>query len=102
MVERNALFSRVFRASHPDVREAAAIAVPHPKWVERPLVLVVPREGRNVDPASVLALYPGKGAKWWIPDRVMVVDDLPHTATGKLNKLSLRSRYGNAYAEAAN
>jgi fatty-acyl-CoA synthase len=76
--------------------------VPHPKWVEPPLILVVPREGCTVDPAGVLALYPGKVAKCWISDRVMVVDDLPHTATGKLNKLSLRARYGNAYAEVAN
>jgi acyl-CoA synthetase (AMP-forming)/AMP-acid ligase II len=85
--------------AHPDVREAAAIAVPHPKWVERPLVLVVPKEGGTVDPASVLAMYEGQVAKWWIPDRVMVVDDLPHTATGKLNKLALRARFGSAYAD---
>jgi 3-(methylthio)propionyl---CoA ligase len=84
--------------SHPDVQEAAAIAVPHPKWVERPLVLVVPWSGRTIDPTGVLALYNGQVAKWWTPDRVMVVEDLPHTATGKLNKLALRASYGNAYA----
>ena len=85
--------------SHPDVQEAAAIAVPDPKWVERPLVLVVPKEGAGRDPASVLAMDEGRVAKWWILDRVMVVDDLPHTATGKLSKLALRARFGSAYAD---
>ena len=61
-------------------------------------MLVVPRSGRTIDPAGVLALYNGQVAKWWTPDRVMVVEDLPHTATGKLNKLALRAGYGNAYA----
>ena len=56
--------------SHPDVAEAAVIAATHPKWDERPLLLVVPRPGHTVDPASVLALYEGKVAKWWLPDEV--------------------------------
>jgi fatty-acyl-CoA synthase len=86
--------------SHPDVGEAAAIAVPHPRWVERPLVLVVPKLGRKIDPAAIMAMYDGSVARWWIPDRIMVVEELPHTATGKLNKLSLRAKYGNAYAAA--
>jgi fatty-acyl-CoA synthase len=61
--------------------------------MERPLLLVLPKPGRSVDPAAVLALYEGKVAKWWLPDAVVVVDDLPHTATGKLNKLALRERW---------
>lgn len=85
--------------AHPDVQEAAAIAVPHPRWVERPLVLVVPKPGRTIDTASVVALYEGAVAKWWIPDRVVAVEELPHTATGKLNKLALRSRYGSVFAD---
>ncbi|HEY5897599.1 MAG TPA: long-chain-fatty-acid--CoA ligase [Burkholderiales bacterium] len=78
---------------HPDVLEAACIAVPHSRWGERPLVAVVPRPGRNLDTKSVLALYEGRVAKWWIPDEVAVVDELPHTATGKLSKLQLRERF---------
>ena len=79
--------------SHPDVMEAAVIAARHAKWDERPLLLVVPRPGRTVDPASVLQVYEGKVAKWWLPDAVVVLDALPHTATGKLLKTALRSRY---------
>ena len=79
--------------SHPDVAEAAVIAAHHPKWQERPLLLVLPKPGRTIDPAGVLALYPGRVAKWWLPDAVLVVDELPHTATGKLNKLALRRQY---------
>jgi fatty-acyl-CoA synthase len=61
------------------------------------LLLVVPRPGHTVDPASVLALYEGKVAKWWLPDEVLVVDELPHTATGKLLKTSLRAQYKDYY-----
>jgi acyl-CoA synthetase (AMP-forming)/AMP-acid ligase II len=86
--------------SHPDVAEAAVIAAAHPKWDERPLLLVVPRPGQTVDPASVLALLEGKVAKWWLPDEVVVVDELPHTATGKLLKTSLRMRFKDHYLKA--
>jgi fatty-acyl-CoA synthase len=79
--------------SHPDVLEAAVIAARHAKWDERPLLLVVPRPGHTIDPASVLQIYEGKVAKWWLPDAVVVVDALPHTATGKLLKTALRSSY---------
>lgn len=78
---------------HPDVAEAAIVAARHPKWDERPLLVVTAKPGRTVDAAAVLALYPGRVAKWWIPDEVVVVEDLPHTATGKLNKLALRQRF---------
>ena len=81
--------------SHPDVAEAAIIAAHHPKWSERPLLLVVPKAGCAIDAAGVLALYDGVVARWWLPDDVLVVDDLPHTATGKLNKLALRERYAD-------
>ncbi|HJU16233.1 MAG TPA: long-chain fatty acid--CoA ligase [Stellaceae bacterium] len=79
--------------SHPDVAEAAVIAARHEKWQERPLLFIVPQPGRRVDAKDVLALYDGKVAKWWLPDAVVLVDELPHTATGKLNKLALRRKW---------
>jgi len=79
--------------AHPDVAEAAVIGAAHPKWDERPLLLVVAKPGRDLDPASVLAVYQGQVPKWWLPDAVVVVDELPHTATGKLSKLTLRTTY---------
>jgi fatty-acyl-CoA synthase len=81
--------------SHPGVAEAAIIAAHHPKWMERPLLLVVPKPGSSIDPAEVLALYDGLVASWWRPDAVVVVDELPHTATGKLNKLVLRTEFAD-------
>ena len=83
--------------SHPDVAEAAVVAARHPKWDERPLLLVVPRPGCTVDPASVMQIYQGKVPKWWLPDAIVVVPELPHTATGKLLKTSLRTRYRDYY-----
>ncbi len=80
--------------AHPDVAEAAIIAARHPKWDERPLLLVVPKEGRTIDPAALLASYEGHVPKWWLPDAVLAVAELPHTATGKINKLALRTQYG--------
>ena len=85
--------------SHPDVAEAAVVAALHPKWDERPLLLVVARPGHTVDPESVLQIYQGKVAKWWLPDAVLVVPELPHTATGKLLKTDLRSRYRDYYQQ---
>jgi 3-(methylthio)propionyl---CoA ligase len=85
--------------SHPDVAEAAVVAAVHPKWDERPLLLVVPRAGCTVDPASVLQVYQGQVPKWWLPDAVVVVAELPHTATGKLLKTDLRSRYRDYYRQ---
>ncbi|WP_144107924.1 3-(methylthio)propionyl-CoA ligase [Paraburkholderia sp. BCC1886] len=76
--------------AHPAVAEAACIACAHPKWTERPLLVVVKRPGMDVSRETLLAFYDGKVAKWWIPDDVAFVDELPHTATGKLQKLKLR------------
>ncbi|MFC7673375.1 long-chain-fatty-acid--CoA ligase [Mycolicibacterium sp. GCM10028919] len=78
---------------HPGVAEAAIIGVPHPKWQERPLLLVVKRPGRDVDVASILDYLDGRIAKWWMPDDVLFVNELPHTATGKLLKKALRDQY---------
>jgi acyl-CoA synthetase (AMP-forming)/AMP-acid ligase II len=77
----------------PGVAEAAVIGIAHPKWDERPLLLVRQKEGATLSKESVLAYLDGKIAKWWMPDEVLIVDDLPHTATGKLLKTELRERY---------
>jgi fatty-acyl-CoA synthase len=79
--------------SHPDVAEAAIVAASHPKWAERPLLIVVPKPGREIDKAKLLAIYRGKVADWWLPDDVVVVEELPHTGTGKIQKVELRTRY---------
>jgi YD repeat-containing protein len=79
--------------SHPDVAEAAVIAARHPKWDERPVLVVVPRPGHTIDKQQLLSIYEAKVPKWWLPDDVVVVEELPHTATGKLQKLTLRARY---------
>jgi fatty-acyl-CoA synthase len=81
--------------SHPDVAEAAVIAALHPKWDERPVLIVVARQGATLDPEDVLRMYADKVPKWWLPDAVLVVPELPHTATGKLLKTALRTRYRN-------
>jgi fatty-acyl-CoA synthase len=82
--------------AHPDVAEAAAIGVPHPIWSERPVLFVVVKQGHDLDAANVLAFLDGKVAKWWLPDEVLVVAELPHTATGKVSKRTLRERYAEA------
>jgi acyl-CoA synthetase (AMP-forming)/AMP-acid ligase II len=78
---------------HPEVAEAAAIAVPHEKWGERPLLIIVPRAGCSPDPAHVRAFFEGRISKWSIPDEVIVAESIPHGATGKILKLELRRRY---------
>lgn len=78
--------------AHPAVAEAAVIGVFHPKWDERPLLVVIKKAGQDVTKEELLAFFEGKIAKWWTPDDVVFVDDLPHTATGKLSKMHLRER----------
>jgi len=78
---------------HPGVAEAAVIGVKHPKWDERPLLIVQPRENAQLTREQVLAFYEGKVAKWWVPDDVVFVEALPHTATGKLLKTKLREDF---------
>jgi fatty-acyl-CoA synthase len=78
---------------HPAVAEAAAIGIRHPKWDERPLLLVVRKPGMAVTDADILAHLSELVAKWWLPDAVIFVDQLPHTATGKLLKTALREQY---------
>jgi fatty-acyl-CoA synthase len=76
--------------AHPDIVEAAVIGVRHPKWDERPIVVAIKKPGTSVTREDLLKFYEGKIAKWWMPDDVVFVDQLPHTATGKLSKLTLR------------
>jgi fatty-acyl-CoA synthase len=78
---------------HPAVGEAAVIGVPHPKWQERPLLLVVPRSGHTATREEVLDYLSGRVAKWWLPNDVVFVDELPHTATGKVLKVALREKF---------
>jgi fatty-acyl-CoA synthase len=79
--------------SHPNVAEAAAIGVAHSRWDERPLLVVVVKEGCQVTRGDLLQFMSGKVAKWWLPDDVQFVDQIPHTATGKIDKLRLRELY---------
>ena len=77
----------------PGVLEAAAIGIPHPKWDERPLLLVVRDQGSDVSQADIRDFLSSRVAKWWLPDAIEFVDELPHTATGKLSKKTLRDQY---------
>src|SRR5580658_3421059 len=87
--------------SHPDVFEAAVIAVEHPVWQERPLLIVHPREGRKPTKSSILEFLSSKLPKWQVPDDIAFVDALPHTATGKLLKTELRQRFHGHLAVSA-
>jgi 3-(methylthio)propionyl---CoA ligase len=78
---------------HPGVMEAAVIGIRHPRWVERPLLVVVKRPGFEMTRDALLDFFSGRTARWWIPDDVVFVDELPHTATGKLSKRTLRERF---------
>ena len=78
---------------HPDVKEACVIGVHHPKWDERPLLLIVPDDGKTIDSATMIEFLSDKVVKWWLPDDVVMVAELPHTATGKLLKAQLRDEY---------
>ena len=77
---------------HPAVAEAAAIGVPHPKWDERPVLVVVVKPGQALSEEGLRKFLQGKVATWWLPDAVHFVDEIPHTATGKISKLALRER----------
>ena len=80
---------------HPGLAEAAVIGIPHPKWDERPVVFAVKVEGHDVTEQQVLEFFEGKIAKWWMPDKVVFVEALPHTATGKLDKKVIRKEYAS-------
>jgi acyl-CoA synthetase (AMP-forming)/AMP-acid ligase II len=79
--------------AHPDVLEAAVIAAYHPKWEERPLLIVVKKSGTSLQKDELLNFFEGKVAKWWMPDDVVFIDEIPHTATGKILKTKLREDF---------
>jgi 3-(methylthio)propionyl---CoA ligase len=80
---------------HPDVAEAGVIGISHPKWDERPLLILVMQEGKEVDRDSIMGFLKDKVAKWWLPDDIVTIDELPHTATGKILKTALREKFGD-------
>ena len=78
---------------HPDVAEAAVIGLPHPKWDERPLLIIVAKPGRELAPDTVIGFLEGRVAKWQLPDEVVFVPEMPHGATGKVLKMQLREMF---------
>jgi fatty-acyl-CoA synthase len=80
---------------HPKVAEAAVIGVAHPKWDERPLLVIVLKKGETATKDDILGFMQGKCAKWWMPDDVVFVDEIPHTATGKIQKITLRKQFAD-------
>jgi acyl-CoA synthetase (AMP-forming)/AMP-acid ligase II len=78
---------------HPDVAEAAVIGIAHPKWDERPLLIIIAKPGKKPSKSDILKFLDGKVAKWWMPDDVVFVDEIPHTATGKIQKMTLREKF---------
>ncbi len=80
---------------HPDVAEAAVIGIAHPKWDERPLLIIVPKSGVSPEEQNILDYMRPKVAKWWMPDAVEFVDEIPHTATGKIQKMALRDQFAD-------
>ncbi|WP_232221295.1 long-chain fatty acid--CoA ligase [Pseudidiomarina salinarum] len=86
-------------SQHPAVNESCVIGVKHPKWDERPLLLVVANKGMELNTDMIYEFLQGKIAKWWTPDAILIVDSLPHTGTGKLVKNELRKEYANYLVE---
>ena len=78
---------------HPKILEAAVIGVAHPKWTERPLLIVIKKEGAELTKTEILDWMKNKLAKWCLPDDVVFVEEIPHTATGKIYKLKLRQEF---------
>lgn len=81
--------------AHPNIADAAVIAAKHDKWDERPVLIVVPKEGKTVDHKMMVKFYEDKVAKFWIPDAVEIVEEIPRNATGKAQKNVMRERFGN-------
>jgi fatty-acyl-CoA synthase len=83
---------------HPAVAEAAVIGVPHPKWTERPLLIIIREPGASLGKEEILAYLEGKVANWWIPEDALFVEEIPHTATGKISKKDLREQLSDYQA----
>jgi fatty-acyl-CoA synthase len=88
--------------AHPKVREAAVIALPDERWGERPCACVVPEPGADLDADEVRDFLEGRVARWWIPERVEFIEEVPKTSVGKFSKKTLRERYGAAQPSDAN
>jgi fatty-acyl-CoA synthase len=86
---------------HPKVAEAAVIGIRHPKWDERPLLVIVLKPGVSATGDEIFAYMQGKIASWWMPDEIVFVDEIPHTATGKIQKTVLRERFKDFVLPAA-
>jgi len=84
-------------AAHPDIAECVVIGIPHPRWDERPMAVVVPREGRSPTLESIHTLLAPQFAKWWLPDAVVTVPAIPKTGTGKYMKHVLRDQFREYY-----
>jgi fatty-acyl-CoA synthase len=80
-------------SGHPAVLQAAAIGIAHPKWQERPLLVVTKREGASLSAPELIDFMRGKVASWWLPDDVVFIEQMPLTGTGKLWKLKLREQF---------
>ena len=78
---------------HPEVAEACVVGIPHPKWDERPMLFIVTNSGEPIEKESIIEFLSDKVAKWWLPDDVVFVEELPHTATGKISKMTLREQF---------
>jgi fatty-acyl-CoA synthase len=85
--------------AHPAVAEAAVIAMPHPKWDERPLAVVVWKPGQSATPEELRDFLAPQFAKWWLPDRVEIVDEIPKTSVGKFRKTELRDLFAHVQVE---
>ena len=84
---------------HPEIAEACVVGIPHPKWDERPMLFVVTNDGEPIEKDSILEFLASKVAKWWLPDEIVFMKELPHGATGKLQKFELREEYNNHYMD---
>jgi fatty-acyl-CoA synthase len=84
---------------HPDVQEAAVIAVPDERWQERPLAVIIPREGSGVGADDLRKFLTDKVVRWWLPERWTFVDEIPRTSVGKYDKKTMRSRYADGVYE---
>ncbi len=86
--------------AHPDVVEATVVGLKHLKWQERPVAFVVVREGASVSEQEILDHLEPKVAKWWLPDRVVFIDEIPKTGTGKFDKKVVRNQYSDLLMDA--
>jgi fatty-acyl-CoA synthase len=80
---------------HPEIAEAAVIAVEHPKWQERPMLIATRMPGSQISGKEIIDYLRQKVASWWLPDAVEFLDELPHTGTGKIYKLKLREAFAD-------